>query len=271
MRLGSVTTGSEGFARNCAFLAWPGARPGGRRRPSPSTACQQASAASAAVSDRSTRGPRPTGVTNGSLPRASSSLWARPPSGPVMTAQGAARPSSPAARPESASAMGRAAPDSAQSSSRRPAGQPSTNAPRSKGSRTSGTLRRPHCSAASRALAARRSQLTRPTTVCRVITGCSTAQPSSVAFSARKPMRARLIGAKTSQRSGSGSGARRRASTTSAHQPLPRPSIRASHSPSRALNAARRAPAPRRSTEPRKGARAGSRRSAAPGPSSPAT
>ena len=59
---------------------------GGRSRPSPRSACQQARAAIAAVSARSTRGPRPTGVTNGSLRRWSSSLDAKPPSGPVMTA-----------------------------------------------------------------------------------------------------------------------------------------------------------------------------------------
>ena len=52
------------------------------------------------------------------------------------------------------------------------------------GSITSGTCRRPLCSAASMALARMRSSLTRSATVWRVITGLSALTPISVAFCA---------------------------------------------------------------------------------------
>src|SRR5690348_3344172 len=67
---------------------------------SPITAWTTASAASAAVSARNTRGPKPTAQTNGSLRNRSSSESAKPPSGPINTAHGEP------ATPLSAAAMG---------------------------------------------------------------------------------------------------------------------------------------------------------------------
>ena len=67
-------------------------RPGGRSSASGPSACQTAIAARTAVSARKTRGPRPTGRTNGSCRSRSSSASAKPPSGPVSRAAG--RPAS---------------------------------------------------------------------------------------------------------------------------------------------------------------------------------
>ena len=61
------------------------------RRQSPTSACQQASAARAAVSARRMRGPSPTAVTSFMRRSAASSAGAKPPSGPTTIAHGAAR------------------------------------------------------------------------------------------------------------------------------------------------------------------------------------
>ena len=68
---------------------------------------------------------------------------------------------------------------------------------RSRGSRV-----RPHCSAASIAIASSRSSFTRSAIVRWVITGISRAAPSSVAFSTSQSVCARLTGANASQTSG---------------------------------------------------------------------
>src|SRR6185437_9035334 len=126
---------------------------------SPTSAWKAASAASAAVSARSTRGPKLTAQTNGSFFRASSSVWVNPPSGPVSTAQG------PGGAPRSASATGGDVPLSSHSSNRRAAGQPASSLASGSGSRNTGTVSRSVCSAASTALALSRSRLTRSTIV----------------------------------------------------------------------------------------------------------
>ena len=70
------------------------------------------------------------------------------------------------------------------------------------GSAISGSRVRPHCSAASIAIACSRSSLTRSATVRWVMTGISRAAPSSVAFSTSQSVCARFTGAKASQTSG---------------------------------------------------------------------
>ena len=72
----------------------------------------------------------------------------------------------------------------------------------------SGSCVRPHCSAASIAIASRRSSFTRSAIVRRVITGISRAAPSSVAFSTSQSVCLRFTGAKASQTSGIVSGSR---------------------------------------------------------------
>ena len=139
-------------------------------------------------------------------------------------------------------------PASSQYISRRSVGHLLSRRSRVSGSITSGTVRRPHCSAASVALALRRSQLTRSTAVKRVNTGLSAETPSSVAFSAMKSMRARLTGAKTSHRSGACSCGRKASAMPSEHQPRPKASILASHSPSRPLKIETLSPISRRMT-----------------------
>src|SRR5690606_9496229 len=71
-------------------------RPLAAHRQSPSAACHSASAATAAVSARRTRGPRLTATVCGSDRRRSDSSAEKPPSGPIRIAQG------PDARPDSA-------------------------------------------------------------------------------------------------------------------------------------------------------------------------
>ena len=84
----------------------PGRRPQRRRpaRQSPNSAWTKVKPASAAVSLRNTRGPRPAEQTKGSFLRASSSDSAKPPSGPTRTAHG------PGAAARSTSAAGGDAP-----------------------------------------------------------------------------------------------------------------------------------------------------------------
>src|SRR5579883_136582 len=132
---------------------WRGARQ------SPASAWKAANAASAAVSARSSRGPRPTAHTKGSFLRPSSSASVKPPSGPVSTAH------NPGGDPGSTSPMGGDAPLSSHSSNRRFAGQLARSRSSGSASRSSGTLSRLVCSAASTAWARRRSRLTRSTIV----------------------------------------------------------------------------------------------------------
>ena len=87
----------------------------------PPTSGQHASAASAAVSARRMRGPRPTAVTKSSLCNASSSSRWKPPSGPTSTAQGAALALASSSR--NACPTGAPPPLSSASNSRRPCGQ----------------------------------------------------------------------------------------------------------------------------------------------------
>src|SRR5205807_2410295 len=79
------------------------------RRQSPAIAWKTARAATAAVSARSTLGPSPTRLTMGSLPRASSSVSVKPPSGPTNSAAGC-----PGCRCPSAAAIGSPPPLSSQ-------------------------------------------------------------------------------------------------------------------------------------------------------------
>ena len=84
-------------------------------------------------------------------------------SGPIKIAHGAVH--AVASRLVNASAIGGPPPVSSHSSSRRPAGQLASRRGNSTDGRISGTLSRSVCSAASIALARRRSRLTRSTTV----------------------------------------------------------------------------------------------------------
>src|SRR5262249_4106747 len=124
---------------------------------SPNTACQTASAASAAVSARMIRGPRLTGRTKAEALIAARSSESKPPSGPVSTLQAV----DDFFKRSSAAAMGSASPPSSQNTRRRSRGQCLRRASKETGSRTSGIDNRPDCSAASIALALRRSRFTR--------------------------------------------------------------------------------------------------------------
>src|SRR5262245_38222166 len=81
--------------RPCGSYQGAVSRSAGRWFLSPNIACQQAMAASAAVSARRMRGPNPTGVKVGFLPMASSSADDQPPSGPMTMAHGDGAVSAP--------------------------------------------------------------------------------------------------------------------------------------------------------------------------------
>ncbi len=102
-------------------------------------------------------------------------------------------------------------------------------------SATSGTKVARHCSAASTAWACRRSCRMRSELVWRVCTGRMRRTPSSTAFSTMKSVRAFLIGAKTSQRSGGKVCGLVSTSHTAMAPRLPASARRRRHSPSRPL------------------------------------
>ena len=98
------------------------------------------------------------------------------------------------------------------------------------------------------AWARRRSALIRSAFVNSVCTGRMRRHPISAAFSTMKSVRAFLIGAKRSHRSGGSACARVCASGLSRPPRLPASATSASHSPSRPLKTRSRAPGPRRIT-----------------------
>ncbi len=135
-----------------------------------------ASAATAAVSARSTRGPSESLSVFGCASSAFRSSGSKPPSGPISTATG---PGEATFMASSGLATGAS---SSQNASRRAGSRsPSQRSSFSSG-RMSGSDRMPHCSAASTAFAVSRSRLRRLTCVRRVSTGCSTEAPISTAF-----------------------------------------------------------------------------------------
>jgi hypothetical protein len=127
----------------------------------------------------------------------------------------------------------------------------SIRAVRVNGSSSAGTDSRPHCSAASIAWARSRAVRTRSAWVWRVISGTMRRQPSSVAFSTMKSVRAFFTGAKASQRSGGSAWALSRSRQASVADRRPASASSASHSPSRPLNSSTPSPGFRRITVPR--------------------
>src|SRR5215469_3428229 len=164
------------------------------RRQSPAIAWKTAKAATAAVSARNTLGPSPIRVTKESLPKASSSVWSNPPSGPIRNA------SRPTRSRIAASPIGSPAPVSSHTARCHSGGQVASTLLRRAGGRKSGTERRSLCCAAATACARKRSRLRRSDWVRTVHTGSSAETPSSVAFSISHSSRVRLMGANSSQR-----------------------------------------------------------------------
>ena len=137
---------------------------------SPAADCQIASAASAAVSARRMRGPSVTGRNE----------WQGAQHGAFRWIEAAFRAGEDGGRAGLRRAL---APAASHHRLRRrnkcaaPSARPPAISPAPAARAISGTLKRPDCSAASTALAARRSSLTRVTMVRRVNTGCSAPRP----------------------------------------------------------------------------------------------
>mmetsp|Transcript_13890 Transcript_13890/g.43398 ORF Transcript_13890/g.43398 Transcript_13890/m.43398 type:complete len:218 (-) Transcript_13890:166-819(-) len=194
--------------------------------------CMMLSALSAAVSERSTFGPSETSCAP---PRSSAnSSGANPPSGPTTNAAARRGPLAAAAASASSSRI-------VHSGRSSHANTCEPTAPRAlcrhastpvKGGSTSGTLSRPHCSAASTAVARSLSRLTSRTTVRAVTSGWSACTPSSVAFSTRSASRFGLSSAKWSDTASVGPSCGRVCSSgVDAHVLRPVWSTVASHSP----------------------------------------
>ena len=183
-------------------------------RQSPTSACQQARAASAAVSARRMRGPRPTAIASFMRRSAASSAASKPPSGPTRIAHGAVRAAAVERRQRLGDRRGR------RRSRRTPAGDvcagqsleqarraPPARAPRARSGARSVRPPRRHWRAAARRSPARRS--------------CAASAPAAAApRRARSPSRRCsrcahfLTGAKHSHRSGSTACSRSRSPIT---------------------------------------------------------
>lgn len=168
------------------------------------------------------------------------SSGANPPSGPIRIAQG---PGSAPASKGPAPAM-----VSSQNMIRRVASQPESTLSSRSGAATSGTESNPHCSAASIQWARSRVSFTRSELVNLVKTGQIRVAPISAAFSTIKSVRAFLIGAKSSQRSGGSFCSRVCSSQVISPPRLLAETSRARHSPSRPLKSSASPPSARRIT-----------------------
>src|SRR5215468_5756048 len=145
-------------------------------RQSPSTAPTSARAARGGGGGGGSR------TAFGNFRSAARSSGAKPPSGPTSTASGGACPWRVCRACASAATGSFTSAVSSQNTSRRSGSSSAIIRSRLSGARISGSVRMPHCSAASIAFARMRSRLTRATWAWRVRTGCSREAPISTAF-----------------------------------------------------------------------------------------